>query len=175
MPASTRRRSAQFDSRLKRYEDFASDRIQHALGQAAILHRPAPDWDLPCVGGGTVALRSLRGHIVVLDFWYKDCPWCLRAMPQIKALAADNKLHDVVVLGMNPLDNDKNIRLVIDKMQLLYDTLKASPELAKKYAVTAYPTLIIIDRQGVVRKIHEGAGPTLRQDVQAALDHLAHE
>lgn len=33
------------------------------------------------------ALKHYRGKVVVLDFWYRNCGWCLRAMPQVKEAA----------------------------------------------------------------------------------------
>jgi len=57
-------------------------------------------------------------------------------------------------------------------MGLNYDTLKAPNDLPAKYGVRVYPTLIIIDRDGIVRKMHIGYSPTLQADLGEILDGL---
>jgi peroxiredoxin len=76
----------------------------------------------------------------------------------------------VAVLGMNTDREEKDAQFV-DKLQLNYPTLKAAG-LPEKYAVTGFPTLIIIDPDGVVRERHVGYSPTLRDDLIKTVDGL---
>jgi peroxiredoxin len=92
-------------------------------------------------------------------------------MPQIKQLAEDFKQKPVAVLGMNTDREPKDAQFVIDAMGLNYATLKATG-LPEKYKVQGFPTLIVIDQAGVIRHVHVGFSPTLRQDVGKLIESL---
>ena len=48
--------------------------------------QPAPAFSLPALDGGTVALDSLRGRVVLLNFWATWCKPCLDEMPAMERL-----------------------------------------------------------------------------------------
>ena len=126
---------------------------KQAAGLAAVLDKPSPAWQTTDLSGGQRSIDGCRGKVVVLDFWYRGCGWCIRAMPQIKEVAAHHQGRPVEVLGMNTDDDEADARFVIDKLALNYPTLKAEG-LPEKYGVRGYPTLVVIDQVGVVRRSH---------------------
>jgi peroxiredoxin len=156
--------------------DEISDAVKHAkeAGKETTLKgKPAPDWNLTDLDGKTHALKQYRGKVVVLDFWYRGCPWCIRAMPQVNQLAQDFKDQGVQVLGMNVDKDTADARFVVNKLKLGYPSLRAG-EMPKKYGVTGYPTVLVIDRKGIVRDIDIGYSPDvgakLTRSVQALLE-----
>ena len=92
-------------------------------------------------------------------------------MPQVKQLADYFKNQDVVVLGMNTDRDPKDAEFVIKKMELNYRNLKAR-NIPKEYGVRGYPTLIVIDRNGIVRNFHVGYSPDLRENVISSVEAL---
>jgi RNA polymerase sigma-70 factor (ECF subfamily) len=145
--------------------------VEAAERRAALLGKPAPDWSTTDLDGKPHALKDYRGKVVILDFWYRQCYWCLQAMPQVKEIAAQFKGQPVVVLGMNTDAREEDARFVVDKMGLNYTTLKATG-LLEKYKVQAFPTLIVIDQEGVVRDVHLGYAPTLKEKVVRSVERL---
>lgn len=93
-------------------------------------------------------------------------------MPQIKEVVEHYKVKPVVVLGMNTDDGEKDARFVVDKLQLNYATLQAAAGLSEKYGVQGFPTLILIDQEGIVRGRHVGYSPDLRDELIAEIDGL---
>jgi hypothetical protein len=66
---------------------------------------------------------------------------------------------------------EEDARRVVDKMGLNYPTLKAG-DIPKDYKVEIFPTLIVIDQEGVVREIHLGYSETLREEISRVVDGL---
>jgi len=161
----------QIDHDLKQHETLASLYLERANNRAAMLNQPAAEWTCSDYSGKEHSLKDYRGRVVVLDFWYRGCGWCIRAMPQVKEVAAHYAGEPVTVLGMNRDREDEDARFVIDKMALNYPNLKA-PEVPEKYKVRGYPTLLIIDQQGILRDIHIGYAADLKQKVIEAIDRL---
>ena len=83
-------------------------------------------------------------------------------MPQIKQLADDFKDEPVAILGMNSDENVADAQTVIDVFKLpLYPTLKNAvdgntTQAASRiqYSIQGFPTLVLIDQQGIVRHFH---------------------
>jgi peroxiredoxin len=151
----------------------AMTRAKEAGKEKTLKGKPAPDWKLNDLDGKTLALKQYRGKVVVLDFWYRGCPWCIRAMPQVNQLAQDFKDRGVQVLGMNIDRDTADARFVIEKLKLSYPSLRAG-DVPKKYGVTGYPTVFVIDRKGIIRDIDIGYSPDvgakLTRSIQALLE-----
>jgi peroxiredoxin len=154
----------QVDELEKAHKQTAEYLTREAKRRAEVVGKPAAAWELKDLDGKAHALADYKGKVVVLDFWYRGCGWCMKAMPQVKQLADDFKGRPVVVLGMCTDPDEKDARLVADKMKLTYPVLRAKG-VPEKYKVEAFPTLVVIDQEGTLRAFHVGYSATLRDDV----------
>jgi thiol-disulfide isomerase/thioredoxin len=136
----------QLDKQLSEHKRQADYIAKEAKELAERKDKPAAEWSLDDLNGKSHALADYRGKVVVLDFWYRGCGWCIRAMPQVQQVANDFKDCPVAVLGMNTDRDEKDAQFVVEAMQLSYPILKAT-DVPAKYGVHGFPTLIIIDQQ----------------------------
>jgi len=163
------------DDDLSNHKRYLESTLESAKMLAENLNKPAADWTLKDVDGKTHSLADYKGKVVMLDFWYRGCGWCIRAMPQIKQVVDDFKGQPVVVLGMNTDRDVNDAKFVIEKLGLNYQTLRADQDLPGKYGVRGFPTLIMIDPKGVVRDIHVGYSPDLKEQVEKSVKKLLPE
>ncbi len=161
----------QLDRQIAKHDGMASYYVDSAKRRSDVVGKPAADWSLQGLDGKTHALADYRGKVVVLDFWYRGCGWCIKAMPQMNALAEQFEGRPVAVLGMNTDANEADAKFVIDAMGLKYATLRAKG-IPEKYGVQGFPTLILIDPEGKVRDVHVGYSPTLHAVVAKAIEGL---
>jgi thiol-disulfide isomerase/thioredoxin len=159
------------DHQLASHKQMTSYYEQQARDRAEVVGKPAAEWEAKDLAGRRHALKDYRGKVVLLDFWYRGCGWCMRAMPQIIQLADDFKDQPVAVLGMNTDQDEKDAQFVVDAMRLNYAVLKAQG-IPEKYKVQGFPTLVIIDPNGKVADFHVGYSPTLRGDIGAIVKGL---
>jgi peroxiredoxin len=89
--------------RFPQYKPLASIRQQL---QKEAQPTTAPDFTLPDVNGQPVALRSLRGKYVLVDFWASWCPPCREENPNVVAAYQQYKDKNFTVLGVS-LDKEK--------------------------------------------------------------------
>lgn len=149
--------------------------LQAVERRAKVVGKPAFAADLTDLGGKPVKLSDLKGKVLVLDFWYRGCGWCVKSMPQINQLVGDFAAEPVAVLGMNTDDDKADAEFVIREMGLKYRTLRLKHELAEKFGVRGFPTLVLVDKKGVVRDLHVGYSATLRVDIGKAVRELLAE
>jgi thiol-disulfide isomerase/thioredoxin len=161
----------QIDRQLSQHDSMVSYYTDQAKRRGEVMDKPAAAWDLKGLDGKSHKLEDYRGKVVVLDFWYRGCGWCIKAMPQLNALAEQFSSRPVAVLGMNTDRKEADAKFVADAMGLKYETLRAEG-IPEKYGVQGFPTLILIDPEGKVRDVHVGYSPTLRADVAKSIESL---
>jgi thiol-disulfide isomerase/thioredoxin len=155
-------------------EDMSRD-FDYLTGQirkrAKFVNKPSPHWTAEDFSGEKQALDDYRGKVILLDFWYRGCPWCIRAMPMIKRVAEHFKNRHVAVIGVNTDKERTDAIFVLQKTSPPYPNLEGRG-LVKQYDVTAYPTFIVIDRNGLVRRIIVGYEPSLTEKLIEVIEPL---
>ena len=115
---------------------------------------PAPDFTLSNEKGEKVALSSLRGKYVVIDFWGTWCGWCIKGLPEMKKMYSkyNNRLE---VVGVACGDNEEVWKEFIKKNSLKWTNLiilDGDVNVPEMYSVKGLPTKVIIDPEGNIVK-----------------------
>jgi thiol-disulfide isomerase/thioredoxin len=111
----------------------------------------APDFKLASLTGPEVTLDSLKGKVVLLDFWATWCGPCKQIMPSIQAISEEFKDKNVAVFGVNTWEKkDGAAKAYMESKKYTYGCLLAGEELAKTYGITGIPTLILINKDGTI-------------------------
>ena len=133
---------------------------------------PAPELKIiEWVGQEPTTLKDLRGKVVLLDFWATWCGPCIATFPRLRGWQKKYGGTDFVIIGvtkyygkdgnkpMTPLQELEFLGEFKQKHKLPYPFAIAEPiEDGMKYGIAAYPTTVLLDRNGVVRYIGIGAG-----------------
>ncbi len=108
-------------------------------------------------GAARVSLERLRGRVVYVDFWASWCVPCRNSMPALDALARRHGERGFTVVGVNKdasaADAERFLRRVPVGFSLVSD---ADDVIARAFGVRAMPSGYLIDRRGVVRRVHRG-------------------
>lgn len=132
---------------------------------------PAPEWELADLDGSIHRLADYRGRVVVLDFWYRLCSWCIQGLPELARLQERYRGRPVAVLGVNVDEDPDDPRHIAREFGLSFPTL-FSQETEKDYGVTGFPTTVIIGPDGVVAEVHRGLHPDMVERLAATIDRL---
>ena len=102
----------------------------------------------------SISLKDYRNKYVLVDFWYKDCFPCIKAIASLNKIRTEYSKNDLAILGLNPFDNkekDKEkLKEFIEINEMNYPTIFVDNEVTKAYNVRAYPTFYIIDNKGEI-------------------------
>lgn len=115
----------------------------------SLLGKKAVDFSYPAQSGETISLASLKGKIVLLDFWESWCGYCILSFPKLTKLYQKYKAKNVEVIGISS-ENKKQIEKLLTLNDVQYPNLFADKEIIKNYGITNRPTYILIDEQGTI-------------------------
>jgi thiol-disulfide isomerase/thioredoxin len=111
----------------------------------------ALDWTLPLYNKNeNVSLFGLRGKIILLDFWFKNCSPCIESVPYLNTIKKKFKNKEFEILSINTWDSKKDIAWFCNKHKVTYKVLMNGKGLAENYGASGFPTVILLDKEGKV-------------------------
>jgi thiol-disulfide isomerase/thioredoxin len=135
----------------------------------------APEFTLPRVDGtpGALSLSSLRGRVVVLDFWATWCPPCLAALPTMHALAKELDSKGVTFVGVDS-DGEQTppaeVTAFLNEHGAPYPVVYDHGAVNRQYRIKVLPTVVIVGKTGTVERVFIGitSKSTLTSAIEAA-------
>lgn len=120
----------------------------------------APDFTLNDINGKPLALSSLRGKYVILDFWGSWCIWCIRGIPMMKQYY-DKYKGKLEILGIDCNDTEDKWKAAVNQYGIpwLHVYNPRTSDLLATYAVQGFPTKIVIDPEGRIARTIVGEDP----------------
>ena len=110
------------------------------------------------------SLKSLRGRVVLVDFWTFGCFNCRNTLPSIKQWDARYREKGLTVVGVHSpeFDEEKNIqnlRREVVELGIKYPVVTDNDYATwRAYDVSAWPTIFVLDKSGRIRWTHVGEG-----------------
>lgn len=136
--------------------------------------KPAPVFSLTTVNNQRLDLASLRGKVVVVDFFATWCPPCREAIPHLVDLQRRLGSKGLQVVGLSADDEDevRTVREFVSARQINYPVALAASSVQDDYGLRAVPVLFVIDKKGVVVDVFRGLGGDMTKRLEELLQKL---
>jgi thiol-disulfide isomerase/thioredoxin len=143
-------------------EQFAAERASPALGTEGGFPEfaGATAW----INSQPLSPASLRGKVVLVDFWTFGCYNCLNALPHVKALEAKYRDRGLVVIGVHtpefPHEKvEENVRRAVHELGVVYPVVMDNDyRIWNAFGNQYWPAAYFIDATGTIRYHHFGEG-----------------
>ncbi|MBN9500934.1 MAG: hypothetical protein BGO01_05805 [Armatimonadetes bacterium 55-13] len=141
-------------------------------------NKPMPDFKMVSTKGKPYSKSSLKGKVILMDFWATWCGPCIGAMPTMEKLHKKYAGKGLVVIGANILENRNKEQMAgkfLKSKPFTYVFTKDTPNneaLAKKLEIQGIPTLLLIDKKGTVRWVKCGFEPKEEKELAAQIEKL---
>jgi thiol-disulfide isomerase/thioredoxin len=133
---------------------------------------PAPTWDLPLLNNQHLSSGSLANKIVVLDFWFKECPPCVEQLIDLSRLKLVYGQKGVEFIGINIKDDPQkdNLEKFLLDRKLPLTTVYNGQQVQRQYGVAGAPVLYIVDKSGRIAAHFDGYTKDFKQKLISVLD-----
>lgn len=183
-------KAAAFLARMKKVESLPSGEPgspqlakNAANGSAAVVadaapgsSEPLPEINLKLVDGTTLDLASLRGKVVLIDFWATWCIPCISEIPMFNQFARQYKDRDFELIAIS-LDEEgaEKVKPFLKKYPMNYTQVIGDAEVAQQFNVadSSLPVALMVDKQGRIRSRHVGV--TKKETFESEINQLLGE
>jgi thiol-disulfide isomerase/thioredoxin len=119
---------------------------------------PAPRFIAKTLEGEKFDNQSIKGKVVLLEFWTTWCHYCLEEAPFVEKLSREFKDQGLTVLAVNVGESKKTVKKYLEQHpRSCRIVLTDDTNLAAMYAATVYPIYVVIDRDGNIAATQRGA------------------
>ena len=125
----------------------ATEKVLNLIKQNA----QAPKWRLPLYGSSQfLNLNELKGKVVLLEFWIKNCGYCIEAVPKLNSIADKYKKKHFQIVGINVNDAKEDVQNFYQKHKPDFKSVYDNGKVTNDYGVGAFPTVVLLNKNGVV-------------------------
>lgn len=125
---------------------------------------------------GVIDLATMRGQVVIVDFWASWCAPCRESLPFYQRLVEARGKDGLQVLGIS-VDVERALaeRFLTEVPTTFPMAWDADQQLAASFGLDSMPTALIVDRAGVVRDVHKGFVSSDQAAIEALIGRLLAE
>jgi cytochrome c biogenesis protein CcmG, thiol:disulfide interchange protein DsbE len=120
-----------------------------------LIGKPAPNFSLPAIKGGTLDLSAYKGRPIILNFYASWCAPCRVEHPQFMQLARDSRL---VVLGVSYRDDPAKTAAYLDELgdPFAQSAIDRQGDVGVQFGLSGVPETYVIGSDGTVLLRHQG-------------------
>ena len=120
--------------------------------------QPAPRFHAKTIAGEQFTNESVKGKVVLFEFWTTWCKYCEREADLVDDIAKEFSDKGLIVLAVDVLESDKLVRKYLaDHPRTVPIVLTKDTNLAAMYNAQVYPIYVVIDRDGNIAAEQRGA------------------
>jgi uncharacterized protein (TIGR03067 family) len=138
-------------------EKMLNESARRELGELKLraLGKPAPEIAGIDLDGQGMTLSQFRGKVVLLSFWATWCRPCMQMVPHEKSLVDRLRNKPFELIGVNGDIEPERLKQGIQKYNITWRSFQnkagKSQAISKKWNIGGWPTLYLIDQQGIIR------------------------
>jgi len=129
-----------------------------------ILKKPSLSGGTAWLNSDPLSFKSLRGKVVLVDFWTYSCVNCLRTLPYVKGWHKKYFKDGLVVIGVHSPEFEfekdfSNVKEAVEELGIKYPVvLDSKYKIFKSFGNRVWPRKFLFDQKGKLRYEHSGEG-----------------
>jgi thiol-disulfide isomerase/thioredoxin len=122
-------------------------------------NKPAPRFRAKTTTGETFNNESVKGKVVLLEFWTTWCTYCHQEEGLVEQINREFSDKGLIVLAIDVAESKKTVKKYLEQHpRQCRIVLTEDTNLAAMYQANSYPIYVVIDRDGNISAEQHGAG-----------------
>lgn len=131
----------------------------------------APDFSFTTLEHQQISNSTLRGKVVLLDFWGTWCPPCRESIPVLRDLNKKYAGKPFQLVGISSDDDEDVWRTFVQAQSMDWaEYIDTSENVLEAFKIESFPTYVVLDKDGVVRYRQSGFGQTTGPELEEAIN-----
>lgn len=122
-----------------------------------LRHSAVNDLVMTDIQGNHYTSESLKGKVVILDFWFTTCAACIEEMPELNKIRDEFGTDEVAYFSIT-FNEKARVEKFLEHVKYNYTHITDSQKLCDKFGIRFYPTTIVIDKDGEIKYTGEVMG-----------------
>lgn len=135
----------------------------------------APDFTLYGTDGDAVSLSSLRGNVVLIEFFATWCPPCKDSVPELNELFNKFGGREFALLAVSVDEGDgfpDGLKAFKEEFGAEYPIVFDNMGINTSYNIMSIPTTFVLDKEGLVSSVHYGYSPGMVETLSEEIEEL---
>ena len=128
----------------------AQQTMPNEMPYKQLIGHPFPDFSFQTMDGKKINLKALNCKVTVLNFWFIACHPCIAEMPMLNSLVEQYKNNPDVVFLSFAIDTRDEIKKFLASTRFSYQVIPGAYDFDKQLEISAFPTQLVLDRNGIV-------------------------
>lgn len=135
-------------------------------GAVTKIGEAAKPFEAQILGGGKLNLSEVakKNKLTVVSFWETWCPPCLEEMPELQKMYEANQSNGLEIVAVYGASQDEEVSALVHRLNLSFPIVKdENHSITAQYAVSAVPTIVVVDNEMKVLRRQNGFDAELKQ------------
>lgn len=120
--------------------------------------------------GNVLNTDNTKGKVVVFNFWFASCPPCIKEVPELNEVYEKYKDNDDIIFAAITFEKEDKIVKFQNKYKLKYPVVGQQGGFSQAITRGAYPTNVIIKRDGTIQEYISGGMVGIGKQIEAAIE-----
>lgn len=120
--------------------------------------------------GNVIKTDNTKGKVVVFNFWFASCPPCIQEIPELNEVYEKYKNNEDIVFAAITFEKEEKIVKFQKKYTLKYPIVGSEGSFSQTITRGAYPTNVIIKRDGTIQEYISGGMIGIGKQIEAAIE-----
>jgi thiol-disulfide isomerase/thioredoxin len=136
--------------------------------------KPAPEFELASLAGGTLGSADLKGKVVVVDFWATWCEPCIREIPNYNALRTENPAETFEVVGITLQSGGiEDVKPYIRQLGIEYPVVMGDDKVAAGFGgVNGFPWTFVVTPDWEIYRTYRGNTSSKKEQIEQDIVEL---
>jgi thiol-disulfide isomerase/thioredoxin len=137
-----------------------------------VTGQPFGEFKTTDINRNKLNLQDMKGKVLVINFWFINCPPCRKEIPELNKLVEKYKdRNDVVFIGI-ALDDKYDLREFLKTTPFNYTIVDGGSWIASQMGIKGFPTNVVVDQEGIVQFHADGYSMSIPRWIDKTITSL---